>query len=163
MMHVLKVAATVDRREAAFPETKRKPWRQFVYCNFWFLLLLFLLGCFFFCLLVCFCCMEDVTAVISSLYSVQEPSEALMESEWVHGIVIATTCARRWKSWLLIRPWAAHPLQTLPSSGKHDGVTSYVRDGRDGDGRIVCGTSEDDPGKWGCSCVALVKTEDHLH
>lgn len=38
-----------------------------------------------------------------------------------------------------------------------------VRDERDGDGRIVCGTSEDDPGKWGCSCVALVKTEDHLH
>lgn len=30
--------------------------------------------------LFCFCCTEDVATVISSLYAVQEPSEALIES-----------------------------------------------------------------------------------
>lgn len=150
IMHVLEEAAKVDRREAAFPEKKGKPWQKSMYCNFWFLPLLFLLGCFV-CLFACFCCMEDVTTVVSSLYSVQEPSTD--GSEWVHGIVIPSTCARRWKSWLLTSPWAAHLLQALPPSGKHDSVASNVRDESDGNGGFTCGTSE----KWGYSCVALWK------
>lgn len=92
------MAATVDRREAAFLAKEGKPWRKSMCCNFWFVLLLVLLALFVW---FCFCCMEDVTTVISSLYSVQEPSEALMENEWVHGIVIPSTCARRWESWLV--------------------------------------------------------------
>lgn len=52
---------------------------------------------FYFCWGLCFvfCCVEDVTTVTSSLCSVQEPSEALMESEEVHDIAIPSAWARR--------------------------------------------------------------------
>lgn len=161
-MHVLEVPARMERREAAFPEKEGNLEKNSLCCNFWFLLLLFFLGVFlfrFFCLcavsvVVWFCCMEDVTAVISSLCSVQEPSEALMETEQVHVIVIPSTCARRWKSWLL------SPVPELLISSKPflpQGCTRVLQVMlREMRAKVMVdlfvGFQKDDPGKWRCSC-----------
>lgn len=130
-MHVLEVAATMDRREAAFPEKEGKPWRNYMCCNFGFLLLFFCWGFGF----VLF----------------------LLHGGCGYSHFLTLRCPRaEWSTdWELTGTWHCHSQyvgqkvkeltshQTLPSSGKHDNVASnVVRDEGEGNDGFVCGTSQ---------------------
>lgn len=118
--------------------------------------------CFCFCrFLVFFHYMEAVPTVSSSLCSVQEPSEALMESEQIPGIVAPSRGSRS----CIVSPVTG--LLTFSKPVLHQESTivllvtlwemsaKVMMD-------LFVELQKDDLGRQRCSCVSLVKGEDHL-
>lgn len=149
IMHVLEVAATMDRRDAAFPEKEGKPWTKYMCCNFWFLLLL--LGALFCFLLRGRCdCSHFLTLLCPR-------AEWSTDGEWRGTWHCHSQCMGQ-----KVKELTSH--QILPLSGKHDGVAANVWEMR---AKVMVdlfvGLQKDDPGKMRCLCVAPAKAEDHLH
>lgn len=138
IMHASQVAAAMDGREAAFPGKEENPSRKPTCCNFWLLLLLFLLV-FGFLSLRGGCDCSQFLAVLCPR------AKWSTDGEWAGTRHHHSQQRGREVKELhrLTSPWASHLLQTGALLGKHGSVANnIVRDEGEGNGGFICGTPE---------------------